>query len=182
MSKSQRCHYEWTNYFRNVYDAALKRYGEGNRCVETYFSPEEVDFLGSIGCRPMELYDFVEDAWDLSYETALLITAARREYFLTTQQGQWSNKLLKVEEFPSKRDAIEGIEWLPRIILKAKAKLRGELPGQLMYCCGGDRHFLAKHNIHPADFLRVVWSASNDDAKIVEAVKACPENRSGPNG
>jgi len=43
-----------------------------------------------------------------------------------------------------------GIEWLPRIIPKTKAKLRGELR-DLMYCCGGDRRFFQAHSIHPAN-------------------------------
>jgi len=163
--------YDWTDQFLKLYEVALKKYEDGNRQVETYFSHQEKDFLARIGCRPMEIYDFVEDAPDLSYETALLITAARRDYFLTKQQGEWSNNMLKIEDFPEKKDSIEGIEWLPRIILKAKARLRGELPVDLMYCCGGDRSFLNRHNIHPADFLRLVWSAMNDDAKIVEFVE-----------
>jgi hypothetical protein len=41
-----------------------------------------------------------------------------------------------------------------------------------MYCCGGDRAFLSKHDIHPADFLRVVWAAGDDDQKILEHVKS----------
>ena len=41
-----------------------------------------------------------------------------------------------------------------------------------MYCCGGDRAFLKKVNIHPADFLRYVWAAHDDDQKIVGYVVA----------
>ena len=165
-------HYDWTEQFLKLYEGALKKYDAGNRCVGSFFDPNETEFLASIGCRPMELYDFAEEAPDLSYETALLMTAARRDYFLTKQHGEWSNNLLKAGDFPAKKDSIEGIEWLPRIILKAKARLRGELPSELMYCCAGDRSFLKKHNLHPADFLRFVWSAINDEAKIIEFVKA----------
>ena len=64
-----------------------------------------------------------------------------------------------------------GVAWLPRLIAKARAKLRGEMPGELMYGCGGDRAFLRRVNIHPADFLREVWSARDDDEKIIEYVK-----------
>ena len=42
-----------------------------------------------------------------------------------------------------------------------------------MFCCGGDRNFLREHgNIHPADFLRVVWAADKDESKIAAYVKA----------
>jgi len=60
---------------------------------------------------------------------------------------------------------------LPRLIEKAKAKLRGEMPPELMYCCGGDRAFLREHGIHPADFLREVWAAGDDTKKILQYVR-----------
>ena len=66
-----------------------------------------------------------------------------------------------------------GFAWLPRQIVKARAKLRGEMPAELMYCCGGDRAFFKKVNIDPSDFLRVVWAAREDDHKIIEYVKQC---------
>ena len=40
-----------------------------------------------------------------------------------------------------------------------------------MYGCGGDRPFLRNMNIELAEFLRLVWSAGNDDRQIVEYVK-----------
>ena len=62
------------------------------------------------------------------------------------------------------------IAWLPRIIIKAKAKLRGELHPDIMFCCQGDMNFLSNHDIHPADFLRVVWAANDDDEKILDYI------------
>ncbi|MCX6865247.1 MAG: DUF5069 domain-containing protein [Verrucomicrobia bacterium] len=65
------------------------------------------------------------------------------------------------------------IAALPRILAKARAKLRGELDPDLMFGCGGDRRFLEKHgDIHPADFLRRVWAAGNDDGKLATWVAA----------
>jgi hypothetical protein len=58
------------------------------------------------------------------------------------------------------------------LIVKARAKLRGEMPTELMYGCGGDRAFLRKTGIHPADFLRVTWAAGEDDRKIVAYVQS----------
>ena len=84
--------------------------------------------------------------------------------------------MLNVDAMPPKDAAIEGIEWLPRIIPKTKAKLRGELPESLMYCCGGDRRFFRAHDIHPAEFLSLVWRHENDDAAIVAWVVRRSEN------
>jgi hypothetical protein len=63
--------------------------------------------------------------------------------------------------------------YLPRILAKAKAKLRGELDPDLMFGCGGDRAFLARSGgLHLADFLRQVWAADGDDGKIVTWIHA----------
>ena len=86
------------------------------------------------------------------------------------QQGHASSAVLDESKLPAKTDAIRGIEWLPRIIPKTKAKLRGELPGSLMYCCGGDRRFFKTHDILPSEFLGLVWRHEHDDAAIVDWV------------
>ena len=63
---------------------------------------------------------------------------------------------------------------MSQVIVKARAKLRGELDPDLMFCCGGDRKFLADHGgIHPADFLRQVWAAGEDDTRIAAYVRRC---------
>jgi hypothetical protein len=42
----------------------------------------------------------------------------------------------------------------------------------LMYGCGGDRKFFLENDIHPGEFLRVVWACGEDDEAIVQwAVK-----------
>lgn len=163
--------YGWQQRLRELYDKAQVKYRNENRKVETMFTPREVGVLRAFGAKPMELYDYAEDSSDLDWETALLITAARRDYFLHEQKGIWSEKTIKIEELPAKDAQLEGIAWLPRIIDKAKARLRGELPNDLMYCCGGDRKFFRAHDLHPADFLRLVWSAKGKQEKIVEYVK-----------
>ena len=60
---------------------------------------------------------------------------------------------------------------LDRLLPKAEAKLRGEMPPELMYVCGGDRKFFRTHQIDPADFLRRVWKARGDYAEIITWVK-----------
>jgi hypothetical protein len=39
-----------------------------------------------------------------------------------------------------------------------------------MYCCGGDRRFFKAHDIHPAEFLTLVWRKERDDNAIVDWV------------
>jgi hypothetical protein len=90
--------------------------------------------------------------------------------FSECQHGRASTVVLDVDRMPAKTDAIRGIEWLPRIIPKTKAKLRGELPAALMYCCGGDRSFFKTHDIFPAEFLSLVWRHEHDGNAIVEWV------------
>jgi hypothetical protein len=41
-----------------------------------------------------------------------------------------------------------------------------------MYGCGGDRKFFRTNHVDPAAFLREVWQAQGDEAKIVAWVKA----------
>ena len=67
--------------------------------------------------------------------------------------------------------SVAEITWVPRIIAKARAKLRGELPPDLMCSRGADRPFLRRMGIHPADFLRLVWEAGEDDQYILRRVE-----------
>lgn len=165
--------YIWTERFKQIYDAAVKRYEGGTRSAKTLFSKEEVEFLATIGCSAQELFDFVEDGCnggEPSYEDTLLVTAVRRDYFLNVQHGKPSGKVIDSANLPAKSAPLGGIPWLPRIIEKAKAKLRGEMPPELMYGCGGDRPFLRGVNIHLADFLRFVWQVDGDQQKVLAYV------------
>jgi hypothetical protein len=163
--------YLWTNRLKELYDKALDAYCSGNRRVGTYFDEPEQEWLVGIGATPMEIYDLVEDGDDIPWETALLIVAARRDYFLTVQRGEWSGKRLTLQDYPAKSAELDGIRWLPRVILKAQSKLSGEMPADLMYCCGGDRQFFRTWNIHPADFLRLVWAVDGNPEKVLEYIR-----------
>jgi len=105
-----------------------------------------------------------------SYEIAQSIEQVRRDYFLHAQKGVPSDKRITMDDLPPKKEAVKGIEWLPRIIPKALGKIRGELIDDIMYCCGGDRNFLKTHDIHPAEFLRLIWAHEDDHDAIVEFV------------
>lgn len=166
----------WNDQFLTLYRSCLEKYQSGNTDFHSYYSQEDLDFLKSIGYKPRELFDFVEDFGDAGVpteSTALLVAAVRRDYFLVVQDGQHSDVEVTSDDVPSRSDEFEGILYLPRIIAKAEAKLRGELHPDLMFSCGGDRAFLSSNgDIHPADFLRHVWSADGDISKVYDFVRA----------
>ena len=166
-------HYDFADRFRTLYDKALKLYAAGTRGADAFFSADELAFLAANGLTAQNLYDYAEDhlnGGEPGYERALAIEMVRRDYFLNVQDGKPSPRVLDEAAMPAKDAAIEGISWLPRLIPKTKAKLRGELPSSLMYSCGGDRRFFREHDIHPAEFLALVWRHENDDAAIVRWV------------
>jgi hypothetical protein len=75
------------------------------------------------------------------------------------------------ETFPAGTLALGDFRWLPRIIAKARAKLKGELPSEIMYSCGTDRPFLKKVGIAPEDFLKTVWESGPNDQAILARVE-----------
>lgn len=168
-------HYTFADQFRALYDKALRLYAAGQRGSEKFFDATEGAWLAANGLRAQDFYDYAEDqlaGGEPGYDRALAIETVRRDYFLNVQAGRASGRTLDDATLPPKDAAIEGIAWLPRIIPKTKAKLRGELPGHLMYSCGGDRRFFKEHDIHPAEFLSLVWRHEHDDAAIVRWVVA----------
>lgn len=166
--------YDWPLEFRNVYQAGLKSYDTGERTPEKLFNKTETEFLRFIGCTPQEMFDFIDDLaryGEPEYETVLLIQSARRDYLVAEQKGVFSTNTISMDALPAKTDEVDGIAWLPRLIEKARAKLKGEMPADLMFGCGGDRPFLRGVNVEPSEFLRLVWSAKDDNRKIVDYVK-----------
>jgi len=162
--------YHWTQNLRKTYDKAVELNKEGNRELDSYFSPEETTFLASIGLRPINLYDYAEDmngAGEPDWNTVLLLAAARRDYFLYHQHGIINSVVTEADSLPPKLEALSGIPWLPRIIKKAQCFLEGGLCHEIMYCCAGDRRFLKEYDMHPADFLRIVWASGGDQEKIL---------------
>ncbi len=161
----------WNDYFLDLFSRCVTRYRRGDKHFESYYEDEDLEFLRSIGCRKREFFDFVEDFCDEdtpSPTTALLVAAVRRDYFQTVMDGQMSQPTVNADNIPTFGDEFDGIYYLPRILAKARAKLRGELDPDLMYGCGGDRKFLRENgDVHPADFLRQVWAAGDDDSRVV---------------
>jgi hypothetical protein len=165
----------WEKYFTDLFEASVKKYRAGHEKAAGLVDAEGGKFLASIGYTEQEFFDFVEDfarGGEPTLETALKIAAVRRDYFLKEQEGTRSRHTIVMADLPSKEAEVEGIGWLPRLIPKAEAKLRGEMPPELMYGCGGDRKFFKTHHVDPAEFLRTVWSAKGNQPKIVAWVKA----------
>ena len=104
-------------------------------------------------------------------ETVLDVQRIRRDYFLGILHGKWTGQVVPMSALPLKTEAVDGIAWLPRLIVKARLKLRGEMPPDLMYGCGGDRPFLRRMGFTLPGFLERVRDCGDDDLAIVEAVK-----------
>jgi hypothetical protein len=168
-------HYDYQRLLLEVWEAAVAAYRAGARQPSSLFNRAHHQFLASIGASAQEFYDYAEDYSDGGEPDLITVAQVmdiRRYYFLKIQGGRPSGRTLDPASLPAKSSAIGGIAWLPRIIPKAKAKLRGELGPDIMYGCGGDRAFLREHDIHPAEFLRVVMDHEDDDGAIITWVKA----------
>lgn len=167
--------FNWDTTFSRLFARCLDRYKDGDTDYSRYFGKEDLAFLFSIGYKPREFFDFVEDFADEGVPaptSAALVASVRRDYFAVIQKGQLSDREVANDDLPGREEELGGFVWLPRILVKARAKLRGELHPDTMYSCGGDRAFLRRHDIHPADFLRIVWAAGDNDAAVAEYVKA----------
>jgi hypothetical protein len=168
----------WNDRFLDLFDRSVKRYRAGDSDFTGYYPPADSALLGEIGCKPREFFDFVEDFCDEgqpSPSTALLVAAVRRDYFEVVMGGKPGERNLTANDIPTFGDELAGIAYLPRILAKARAKLRGELDPDLMYGCGGDRAFLQRNGgIHLADFLRQVWAAGGEDEKIAAWIRSKP--------
>ena len=168
-------HYNYQQELKTIYDKAVSLYMEGKRGASTYFTEEELIFLASINSRAQDLYDFAEDIHNYGepdYETFQMIQAICRDYFLTKLNGKPTGRTVPTASLPAKTDSIRSIDWLPRLIPKTRAKLRGEMQEDIMYSCGGDRHFFKQHDIHPAEFLSAAWRFEDDDEALIDWVES----------
>jgi hypothetical protein len=164
----------WRDEFTRLFELSVPKYQAGHQKAAGLVDTAGGDFFASIGYTGQEFFDFVEDfakGGEPTLETALAIAAVRRDYFLDEQKGVSSTRRIDMAALPAKDAEVAGIGWLPRIIPKAEAKLRGEMPDDLMYACGGDRKFFRANGIDPADLLREVWKARGDQDAIVRWVE-----------
>ena len=166
-------HYAFAQTFRALYDKAVALYAQGRRGAETYFTADETAWLAANGITIQHLYDYAEDNANYGepgYDLALGIELVRRDYFLNIQHGQPTGNISDPATWPAKDAVVNGIGWLPRILPKTRAKLRGELPSSLMYGCAGDRKFFKAHDINPVEFLSLVWRHLDHDQAVIDWV------------
>jgi len=166
---------EFATAFRAVYDRASARYARGGAAAANLLNEADVAFLVSQGITAQHVFDYVEDLANYGapdFATAHAIELVRRDYFLNEQKGRPSTVVLDPASLPAKTATVHGITWLPRLIPKARAKLRGELPASMMFCCGGDRDFFNKHAITAAEFLALVRAHENDSQPIIDLLTA----------
>jgi hypothetical protein len=164
----------WEQTFSRLFEASVAKYRAGHAKAAGLVDEKGAAFLTSIGHTEQEFFDFVEDfakGGEPTLETALKVAAVRRDYFLNEQGGVRSKQVIDMAKLPSKDEQVEGIGWLPRILPKAEAKLRGEMPPDLMYGCGGDRRFFRENKVDAAELLRVVWTANGNKAEVIAWVK-----------
>ncbi len=165
--------YLFQQNLKRIWEKADVLYKEGKRGTANLFEEEDLNFLHSIGHSAQEAYDFVED-WNNyggpDFETFLMLAGIRRYYFLHTMKAQQADKIVDTVDLPPKTESVRGIVWLPRLIEKARAKLRGEMSDDLMYGCGGDRDFSMAHEIHLADILQFVMEHFDDTDAIVDFI------------
>ena len=167
--------YNYQQQLKQIWTDAVTRYQGGQKVADGFFDSETLAELAKIGLNTMDVFDYAEDfatREEPDFETFLLVHSVRRDYFFQVQKGVASEHTIDPAELPSKQNTVRGIEWLPRIIPKAVAKIRGELPPETMYGCGGDRRFFKTHNIHPAEFLTVTWAHENKPDLIVDWVES----------
>lgn len=168
-------HYNYQQPLEALWQKGVELYQAGTRGAGNFYSETEAAWLRDNGITTQEIYDFVEDyvnGGEPDFTTFALITDVRRSYFFDQMGGRYTGKTIDPASYPPKTEAAEGIVWLPRIIEKAKAKLRGELDANTMYGCGGDRNFCKTNDIALSDFLRKVAENINDKQAVINWVKS----------
>ena len=165
---------DWKSELQKVWERGVAAWKNGHHSAKAMFEPGDAAFLATIGCTAQELFDFVDDFLgygDFDFETVLAVTAIRREYFLKVMHGKSTGRVVPMDQLPAKSAMMDGIAWLPRLIAKARIKLRGEMDPDLMYGCAGDRPFLREHRLTLPQFLQLIRDKGDDDRAIIEAVK-----------
>lgn len=167
----------WKSTLKEIYGRAVDAYRSGERDLEKIFSGEDACWLAGIGLKPIHVFDHADDSvryGEPDWETFLLVAAARRDYFLYILNRAPGVGEVTAASLPPKAEELDGVPWLPRIVVKAKAFLEGTLCHEIMYGCGGDRDFLRKFDIHAADFLRLVWACEGDAKKVLIRLQKNP--------
>ena len=162
-------HYTYHTRLKEIWQKGYDAYQAGGREPGVYLNDEDQAFLAEIGANQQDVYDFTDDYIRYGapdWETFWSVQSIRFNYFKLVMKGQPGTYIRLPSEYTPKVAELNGIPWLPRIIEKAQHKLRGELDPDVMYGCGGDRDFCERHNVHPAEFLQLVWNNFNDPQAV----------------
>ena len=114
MATQNRLHsdYRWHHELKQLFVQGLERYRAGEIDPRKHFNEAERAFLASIGLNAQELFDFVDDHVrydsDPDWETVLLVSAVRRDYFLYMQHGKASTEVVSMDSLPAKDDKSVG--------------------------------------------------------------------------
>lgn len=176
-------HYDYLRQLEDIWKHGVELYKAGVHSEEEMFVAEQLDALAAIGQTGRELFDYAEDfvmGGEPAFADVAAVADIRKAYFLDVQGGRKSGRIVSPDALPARNAEAAGLVWLPRILVKARAKLRGELHPEIMYGCGGDRAFLKSCDIHPAEFLRHAWVHENDDAAMIAWVLARQKSSTGP--
>ena len=162
-------HYTFHTRLKEIWQKGYDDYQAGGRKPGAYLTDEDQAFLAEIGANQQDVYDATDDFIRYGgpdWESFWSMQTIRFNYFQLVMEGQPGTYIRPLAEYTPRQAELNGIPWLPRIIEKAKDKLRGELEPDVMYCCGGDRDFFQKHNLHPTEFLQLVWINFDDPQAI----------------
>ena len=162
-------HYTFHNRLKEIWQKGYDDYSAGGREPGAYLTEEDQQLLLEVGATQQDIYDFTDDYIRYGapdWETFWAIQSVRFNYFQLIMKRQPGTYIRPPSDYTPKDAELNGIRWLPRIIEKAQHKLRGELDPDVMYCCGGDREFFQDHNLHPAEFLQLVWNHFDNSAAI----------------
>lgn len=164
----------WEDRFRGLYERVKMQMQSGERNLEHLLTDEDRLFLRSIGSKPIEIFDAVDDFLKdgvPSWSDILDIHRMRYHYFTEIQKG--TVPPLKTQ-YRAKSATLGGIAWLPRAIDKARAKLQGCLIDDLFYPCGGDRRFLKEIQMSAPEFFRLVRGSASDE-EILQKIHKRPK-------
>ncbi len=168
-------HYDYHTRLKALWEKGVEDYSNGGRVPGAYLTEEERAFLGEIGANEQDLYDFTDDSiryGEPDFEMFWAVQSMCFNYFKMIMKNRPGDYIAPMAAYSPKDAEINGIPWLPRIIQKAKRKLRGELDPDIMYGCGGDRQFCKTHNLHLAEFLQLVWNHWDDHQAIAAYIEA----------
>lgn len=158
----------WEPQFRELYERTKSQLQKGEKDLARLFNDQDREFLKSIGSKPIEMFDAVDDAiryGEPSFEDMLEIHRIRYEHFTKVQNGKFPPL---TPDLRAKDAAIGGIPWLPRAIDKVRAKLEGRLVDDYFYPCAGDRKFLKQIGFTVPEFFKLVINTRSEDEIVAK--------------